>query len=352
MVYHGCHRNRACSTSYEVGLKEVQRAPLLTVLLLIALRLANLGVWCRKGASPQDSREAAGRGGGAAAMLASPASPREAQADAEGSSRGGKGGSSKLAGATVFENPLASHPIPADAELPANASSAVPVATPAATPPRPKGGGRRRLDVAPPSPVSSLGTASAASAGASGRGLSAPPEGHVRRLTQNLVEILESLSGSVALPGQHHRTASTSSSRGASALPASLALQLPKTACYFCHYLLHALHHAWQAPIPPHLTPPHPAPPSHTTHPLHQPRHPPPPRIPTHTHTLPALPLQTCCQGLLAAATLLPPWQTWNRGGAARAAVPAAPLPSLLHLASRAARQAMLLWCPCSMCAG
>ncbi|KAL4426135.1 hypothetical protein ABPG77_002721 [Micractinium sp. CCAP 211/92] len=146
-------------------------------------------------------------------MLASPASPREAQADAEGSGRGGKGGSSKLAGATVFENPLASHPIPADAELPANASSAVPVATPAATPPRPKGGGRRRLDVAPPSPVSSLGTASAASAGASGRGLSAPPEGHVRRLTQNLVEILESLSGSVALPGQHHRTASTSSSR-------------------------------------------------------------------------------------------------------------------------------------------
>lgn len=158
-------------------------------------------------------------------MLASPASPRGQQAEAEGSSRGGKGAPSRLAGSTVFENPLASHPIPADAEPPAAALPAVPVATPAATPPRPKGG-RRRLDAAPPSPVSSISTASATSTGGVARGISMPPEGHVRRLTQNLVEILESLSGSVVLPGQHHRTASAGSSRGAPAAPTAGALQV------------------------------------------------------------------------------------------------------------------------------
>ncbi|KAL4452138.1 hypothetical protein ABPG75_007800 [Micractinium tetrahymenae] len=168
---------------------------------------------CRHITPLERGREAAaGGGGGAAAMLASPASPQGQQADAEGSTSGGsKGTSSKLAKPTVFENPLASHPIPGDGEPPAAASPAAAAVSPAASPPRPKGGARRRLDAAPPSPVSSVG-------GASGRSVGAPSEGHVRRLTQNLVEILESLSGSVALPGQHQRTASAGSSRGTPAL--------------------------------------------------------------------------------------------------------------------------------------
>lgn len=167
---------------------------------------------------PERAKEAAAGCGGAAAMLASPASPRGRAEDAEGStSSGGKGASSKQAGLTVFDNPLASHPIPTDAETPAAASPAAPVGPAVATPPRPKGGGRRRIDAAPPSPVSSIGAGSAAGSGAGGRSVSTPPDGHVRRLTNNLVEILEALSGSVALPGQHHRTASAGSGRGAPA---------------------------------------------------------------------------------------------------------------------------------------
>ena len=106
-------------------------------------------------------------------MFASPASPRVAAAPEEE----GK----------VFSNPLASHPITAD---PAAAAML-----------RAKGGD---LEASPASssigsPSRSGGGSSSGSGGGAGgsKGGGGGGDGHLRRMTQNLVDILESMSGSV-----------------------------------------------------------------------------------------------------------------------------------------------------------
>jgi hypothetical protein len=110
----------------------------------------------------------------ATTMFASPASPRAAAAEEEGK---------------VFSNPLASHPITAD---PAAAAML-----------RAKGGD---LEGSPASssigsPSRSGGRGSSGSgvgAGAGGsKGSGGDGDGHLRRMTQSLVDILESMSGSV-----------------------------------------------------------------------------------------------------------------------------------------------------------
>lgn len=119
----------------------------------------------------------------------------------------------------VFVNPLASHPVALE--------------PPAAM----LGGGRGDPEALAPlaSPVSSIGAPSSSGRGggssAGGGGARGGGDRHLRRLTQNLVEVLESMSGSV----QPAAAAGCSSSKGGAGRGYGLgALALPrnkKTTC-------------------------------------------------------------------------------------------------------------------------